>query len=184
MGPSMLPTLRSQGDWIVHDRISHRLPSLSSWFSWLSSDTPSSPRHPYIRGQRREEDGILGIQRGSLIIYTSPLERSKTVCKRLIGLPGDVICVDPFPDPPVSSKTPSQDDEGPRIPDEGQSESRDVSHPQHIVVPQGHFWAVGDNRAATRDSTTYGPVPFALVHGQARAIVSVSASNLPFVLVV
>lgn len=123
----MLPTLRARGDWILHDRISHRLFGFSS------------------------------ITRGSLIVYTSPLDRTRAVCKRLIGLPGDVICVDPFPDP----------DTDPEV------NGRTSKKLQHIVVPEGHFWAQGDNRALTRDSSAYGPVPFGLLRGQARVIISV-----------
>jgi len=127
----MLPTLRARGDWILHDRLSHRLSGLSS------------------------------LDRGSLVVYTSPLDRTRAVCKRLIGLPGDVICIDPYPDPEDL---------------EGEEEPRNGKKLQHIVVPEGHFWAQGDNRALTRDSSTYGPVPFGLLRGQARAILSVRVS--------
>jgi len=122
----MLPTLRARGDWILHDRISHRVFGLGS------------------------------LARGSLIVYTSPLDRTRAVCKRLIGLPGDVICIDPYPDPE----------------DLEEEELRNSKTLQHIVVPEGHFWAQGDNRTLTRDSSTYGPVPFGLLRGQARAILS------------
>lgn len=190
MGPSMLPTLRAQGDWIIHDRVSHRLPYLSSIpivSSLFSSSSPSpasvsSPSHMYGRRlQDREADNIPNIQRGTLVIYTSPLDRTRTVCKRLIGLPGDTVCVDPFPDPPPSSSSPDSqsrepDDEDTRVLTETESKVKLKKNLQlqHIVVPPGHFWAMGDNRAATRDSTTYGPVPFGLLCGQARAIVTVS----------
>lgn len=126
----MLPTLRARGDWILHDRISHR-----------------------IFGPR-------SLVRGSLVVYTSPLDRTRAVCKRLIGLPGDVICVDPF------SEVDPEDVNGQNVPNNG-------GKLPHIVVPEGHFWAQGDNRPLTRDSTTYGPVPFGLLRGQARAIISV-----------
>jgi inner membrane protease subunit 1 len=125
----------------------------------------------------------LGIRRGALIVYTSPIDPTRTVCKRLVGLPGDIICVDPFPDPPASSSSdesqldqnaPTSEDSGPLE----KSEHGSSLPPHHIVVPPGHLWALGDNRSATRDSNTYGPVPFGLVHGQARAIVSVSTRSV------
>jgi len=134
-GPSMLPTLRARGDWILHDRISHRI------------------------------NGFSSLGRGSLVVYTSPLDRTRVVCKRLIGLPGDVVCVDPFPDPNPGDAN-------------GQETTTSRKKSQHIVVPQGHFWAQGDNRALTRDSTTYGPVPFGLLRGQARAIISFSPLSI------
>lgn len=126
----MLPTLRARGDWLLHDRISHRLTSNRS------------------------------LTRGTLVTYAAPYDRTRIVCKRLIGLPGDVICVDPYPDPITKEEG---EDEAPQPRRTG----------QHIIVPEGHFWAQGDNRAATRDSNVYGPVPFGLLRGQARAIISV-----------
>lgn len=143
----MLPTLRSQGDWVVHDRISHRLTARAS------------------------------LTRGTLVIYNAPYDRTRVVCKRLIGLPGDIICVDPYPDPPLDGDGEQIEDDVMRR--EGAIESDVISRlvkpnsPRHIVVPEGHFWAQGDNRPWTRDSNNYGPVPFGLLRGQARAIISV-----------
>lgn len=131
----MLPTIRARGDWIFVDRLSHRL--------------SSKP--------------IDSLTRGQLVVYTSPVDRTRGVCKRIIGLPGDTICVDPFPDP----GTPSSEDTD-------TERRKAMRKPQHIVVPEGHFWTQGDNRDQTRDSSTYGPVPAGLLQGQVKAIVSVS----------
>ncbi|PPQ89590.1 hypothetical protein CVT25_012335 [Psilocybe cyanescens] len=81
--------------------------------------------------------------RGDLLIVKSPIEPKKMVCKRLIGLPGDIVCVDP-----TGQIFPST---------------------EHIVVPKGHIWISGDNAAASRDSRMYGPVPIGLVKGRAFA---------------
>ncbi|KAF8317379.1 LexA/Signal peptidase, partial [Clavulina sp. PMI_390] len=126
-GPSMLPTLRSRNDWLLDDRISHRI------------------------------HGYESIKRGSLVIYVAPYDRTRIVCKRLVGLPGDVICVDPYPDPPSEF----EDKDGDIVTTHSLSTS-----PRHIVVPEGHFWAQGDNRSFSRDSNSYGPVPFGLLRGQ------------------
>ncbi|KAI0788590.1 LexA/Signal peptidase [Abortiporus biennis] len=79
-------------------------------------------------------------KRGQLITYISPLNPSRIVCKRLIGLPGDIICVDP-----TGNVVPST---------------------EHVVVPKGHLWLAGDNAEASRDSRMYGPVSMALVRGR------------------
>ncbi|KAA1468643.1 LexA/Signal peptidase [Dentipellis sp. KUC8613] len=80
-----------------------------------------------------------GLQRGDLVTFTSPLTAGRTVCKRILGLPGDIICVDP-----TGEYAPST---------------------EHTVIPKGHIWVIGDNAAISRDSRTYGPVPLSLVRG-------------------
>ncbi|KAF9518330.1 hypothetical protein BS47DRAFT_1313528 [Hydnum rufescens UP504] len=138
-GPSMLPTLANGGDWVITDRISHRLtlPKILR-----HGDQPPSNSHP-------------SLTRGSLISYKSPIDRTRLVCKRLIGLPGDMICINPHSAPASLN-------------DQKSGAARPV---RHTVVPANHFWVQGDNLAATLDSQTYGPVPFGLFDGQVRAIV-------------
>ncbi len=78
--------------------------------------------------------------RGDLLVIESPLQRGQMVCKRLLGLPGDVVCVDPT--------------------------GRLAPSTEHVTVPPGHVWIAGDNVAWSRDSREYGPVPMALVRGR------------------
>ncbi|KAI9460841.1 LexA/Signal peptidase [Lactarius psammicola] len=40
-----------------------------------------------------------------------------------------------------------------------------VPSTEHIVVPKGHLWLMGDNADFSRDSRDYGPVPLSLVRG-------------------
>jgi len=80
------------------------------------------------------------LQRGELIILKSPLDPQRTICKRIIGLAGDTVCVDPT--------------------------GRLAPSTEHVLVPKGHIWIGGDNAAESRDSRMYGPVPIALVHGR------------------
>jgi len=86
------------------------------------------------------------LTRGDLITFESPITRGRLVCKRLIGLPGDAVCVDPT----------------------GQYADSDV----HIRVPKGHVWVCGDNMSGSRDSRQYGPVPMGLIKGRIVASVS------------
>ena len=88
------------------------------------------------------------LARGELITVESPLTPGRMVCKRLIGLPGDIICVDPT--------------------------GRLAPSTEHVVIPKGHIWISGDNADASRDSRTYGPVPMALVKGRIVARVSIT----------
>ena len=55
-----------------------------------------------------------GISRGDLVTLRSPLEPSRIICKWVIGLSGDAICVDP-----TGVKAPST---------------------EHIMIPKGHVW--------------------------------------------
>lgn len=91
------------------------------------------------------------LSRGDLITLESPITRGRLVCKRLIGMPGDIICVDPT------------------------GQYADPS--EHIIVPKGHVWVCGDNPTASRDSRVYGPVPIALVKGRIVARVSVTSMD-------
>lgn len=94
------------------------------------------------------------LSRGDLVTYVSPLDPSRVVCKRLIGLPGDVVCVDP-----TGTAAPST---------------------EHVVIPKGHVWLAGDNAEASRDSRTYGPVSMSLIKGKLVARVSNSTYSRVF----
>lgn len=107
-GFSMLPTLSHQGDFVLisplplrfhesglqraarggNDSSDSSSRGLLGWFRRRKSNTDDVE---YLS----EEDTTWGIKRGDIIIATSPTDPSKTVCKRVIGLEGDVIDVDP-----------------------------------------------------------------------------------------
>ncbi|EEB08492.1 inner membrane peptidase complex catalytic subunit [Schizosaccharomyces japonicus yFS275] len=70
---------------------------------------------------------------GDLVVATKPSNAQQSVCKRILGMPGDTV----FVDPTISDKT--------------------------IKVPVGHVWLAGDNVVHSLDSRSYGPVPFGLV---------------------
>jgi inner membrane protease subunit 1 len=93
------------------------------------------------------------IKRGDLVTFLSVYDPKKSVCKRVIGLPGDIICV--FPEKAIaiaSASASSSDDE--------------VNQVEHIVVPRGHVWLSGDNLSNSRDSSEFGPIPMGLIQGK------------------
>ncbi|KAF8559267.1 signal peptidase I family protein [Imleria badia] len=80
------------------------------------------------------------LTRGELVSLRSPMKPNRIICKRIIGLPGDIVCVDP-----TALKAPSE---------------------EHVVVPKGHVWIAGDNAACSTDSRDYGPVSMGLIRGR------------------
>ncbi|GAA5869737.1 hypothetical protein JCM1840_000575 [Sporobolomyces johnsonii] len=81
------------------------------------------------------------LDRGNLVTAISPLNPSHQVLKRVIGLPGDTVCVDP-------------------------SGERRKPEVEWCKVPPGHVWLAGDNASNSTDSRDYGPVPMAMVRGR------------------
>lgn len=80
--------------------------------------------------------------RGELVTATSPFDPSHQVLKRVIGVGGDEILVDPT---------------GERGAERAE---------QWITVPRGYVWLAGDNASNSTDSRDYGPVPLGLVKGK------------------
>ena len=107
IGPSMLPTIGTSGDVVV---------------MWPA---PLGRLIPAVRPRV-----------GDVVISTSPVDASQTVCKRVLGMPGDSVRVAPTS---ASSRV--------------------------VTVPAGHMWLQGDNVSDSTDSRYYGPVPLALLQG-------------------
>lgn len=83
----------------------------------------------YLRGKN--------CQLGDIIVASKPTMPSQRVCKRITGMPGDFVLIEP------------------------QTTSKHM-----IQVPEGHCWVTGDNLSQSIDSRTYGPLPLALIRGK------------------
>jgi signal peptidase I len=79
------------------------------------------------------------VERGEVVTAICPMDPKVFISKRVIGLGGDVICVDPW------------------------KESADR---RYIKIPRGHVWLQGDNIENSTDSREYGPVPMGLIVGK------------------
>lgn len=86
------------------------------------------------------------LRRGDLVVVQSPIQPGHIICKRILGMPGDIVCVDP-----TGEHAPST---------------------EHVKIPPGHVWISGDNAAYSRDSRMYGPVSMSLIQGRLYARVS------------
>lgn len=116
------------------------------------------------------------ISRGDIVIAKCPTSPKTSICKRVVGLPGDKILMKPrFNLNPFSNSKSSmsvhvvtdvfqfldEDDNKPNV--SNQDLSTKTFHSSVIVVPKGHVWLEGDNFQNSSDSRLYGPVPMGLV---------------------
>jgi len=159
----MLPTLSYEGDCVVCSPIPY-------WFPFISP----AKRRP---------------KRGDLVVADSPNSLGNTVLKRVIGVEGDIIEIEPRRG--VDRKWIAEADEAyfgerpvhPGLEGRGKdSEGRPMVHGRRgegkfIKVPKGYIWVVGDNLSNSTDSRHYGPVPLAMVKGKVLARVSTHLSS-------
>lgn len=97
-----------------------------------------------------------GPRRGDIVVLKLPERSDELLIKRVIGLPGERveirdgnIYIDgaPLQEPYLAQKTPG------------------VMRPE--IVPPFHIFVLGDNRAASNDSRSFGMVPLKAVIGRA-----------------
>jgi signal peptidase I len=98
------------------------------------------------------------IQRGDVVVFWYPRDRSKSFIKRVLGVPGDEVEIrrgsvyvnekkieEPYLDPQFRD----QDSLGRRI------------------VPSDRYFVLGDHRSSSNDSRNWGFVPRELIYGKA-----------------
>ncbi len=118
----------------------------------------------------------LDVQRGDIIVFRYPMDLAQTFVKRVIGVPGDRIRIvdkdvflngKPIDEPYKVHKTEYMDayrDNFPSAPnvqvyEPAQKMLREDVRGEELVVPEDHFFALGDNRDLSLDSRYWGFVP-------------------------
>jgi signal peptidase I len=98
------------------------------------------------------------IQRGDVVVFWYPLDRSKSFIKRVVGLPGETVEIRQgrvsvngrtIPEPYVPSQFADFSDFGP------------------IRVPGDSYFVMGDHRISSNDSRVFGPVANRFIYGRA-----------------
>ena len=116
------------------------------------------------------------VKRGDIIVFRYPVDITQTFVKRCIGVPGDRIHLvnkqlwlngKPVDEPYVYHKTEYIDayrdsfPEDPNVAGPEQAHDMLAHHVEggDVVVPPGHYFAMGDNRDSSLDSRYWGFVP-------------------------
>ena len=116
------------------------------------------------------------IRRGDIIVFRYPMDVSQTYVKRVVGIPGDRIRLSnkvvyrngqQIGEPYVYHKTDYIDSYRDNFPGEPNARISEAAQEMleknvvngEVVVPPGHYFAMGDNRDSSFDSRYWGFVP-------------------------
>ena len=98
------------------------------------------------------------IERGDVVVFWYPLDRSKSFIKRVVGLPDDTVEIREG-QVYVNGKVLLE----PYVP----SESADFGTLSATRIPRGEYFVMGDHRTSSNDSRIFGPVPRKFIYGKA-----------------
>ena len=102
--------------------------------------------------------GSGNIERGDLVVFFFPLDRTKSYIKRVIGLPGDAVRID---NGTVYVNNKRLDE--PYVPDG----FRDHQSLLPETVPPDNYFVLGDHRGSSNDSRAWGTVARNYIYGKA-----------------
>lgn len=125
----------------------------------------------YVHALKKYKDGRY-CKIGDCIVAVKPTDPDQRVCKRITGMPGDIILVDPSMGSKVSHPLETTEDI-----DEVDNPEVDEHFNSFIKVPQGHVWVTGDNLSHSLDSRTYNSLPMGLIKGK---IIAANNFDEPF----
>jgi signal peptidase I len=124
------------------------------------------------------------VQRGDIVVFHYPVDPAQHFVKRVVGLPGDRVRMVnkqvlvngvPLKEPYVHFSYPADDgfrDNFPRLDatagltPEWWLQLRKLVEDGQLIVPEGHYFVMGDNRDNSSDSRYWGFVPRANIIGR------------------
>lgn len=98
------------------------------------------------------------IERGDMVVFWFPLDKTKSYIKRIIGLPGDKVLVE---NGAVIVNGKPLDET--YVPDE----YRDHNSYPEVEVEPGKYYVLGDHRSSSNDSRSWGTVEREFIYGKA-----------------
>jgi signal peptidase I len=98
------------------------------------------------------------IERGDVVVFWYPLDRSKSFIKRVVGLPGEMIEIRMGHVYINGEELADQ-----YVPAGYLDGSNSASHP----IPADSYFVMGDHRDSSNDSRVFGPVPRQFIYGKA-----------------
>ena len=98
------------------------------------------------------------IERGDMVVFWFPLDRTKSYIKRVIGLPGDKVEIT---DGVVFVNGQRLGEK--YVPDE----YRDHNTYREMEVPPNQYYVLGDHRSSSNDSRAWGTVERSYIYGKA-----------------
>lgn len=128
--------------------------------------------HAPHRGPWRSLLPYRDVARGEVVVFRSPERPEIDLVKRVVALPGDTLALSgkrlllggrPVPEPYARFTDPQVLPASAAVPEP--LRGRDQMPERR--VPDGSFFAMGDNRDDSRDSRVFGTVPLGLVKGRA-----------------
>ena len=141
-GTSMVPTLQNE-DFVLVNKLAYRQLDIGPFDALV----PGKHNGDFLFGPP---------QRGDVAVFHSPRDESRDFVKRVIGLPGETVQIRGgavFVD-----GVPVNDSFLVSGPAAGSNGTTDV--------PPGHYFVLGDNRSASQDSRSFGPIPQRLIVGK------------------
>jgi signal peptidase I len=120
------------------------------------------------------------LRRGEVVVYHWPVDTSRSYVTRVVGMPGDTLAMSggtlmvngvaqPEPYAVRDAAVPLEPNpETERVAGKPRGSKRsDRDNWGPLVVPRGHYFVLGDNRAHSLDSRYWGFVPASLIVGRA-----------------
>ena len=109
----------------------------------------------------RKSTPYANLRRGDVVLYMQPHDPERSALKRVIGLEGDTVVLDPRRRPNVLRNG--------KI---GREALAWDAWGGKVLVPPGHVWMEGDNAGRSKDSHYYGPISKSMIEGRAVAVVT------------